>query len=369
MKIITALNNEKISKELNKKIKYKIIKPDIQYQDGILEMIENVGVVDFIIINEKLPGKMSFENFINLLIRKKCSKKYLIILKRKNNVIEEFLFSKGIKNIFYNNKFLIDNILKIINNEKIKKEKNINKKNKIIKILNKIKIIIKKIKYKKEINIKNNKNKIITLLGNEKVGKTIIIIIFSLLLKNKKILLIDINYNNYDLKNIYYKKINKYEINNKKIKINKNIDLIYFKENNLNENKIKEFFKNNSKKYNYIFIDTKSDDLSENIINIINISDINLLIIEPNILELKKIRKLLNKYINKHNIKKEKINIIFNKINIYSIDNYLLNNLFSDFKIIGKIKYRKFYNLILNSELRIIPKKIKKEYKKIINKI
>ena len=70
MKIITALNNEKISKELNKKSKYKIIKPDIQYQDGILEMIENLGAVDLIIINEKLPGKMSFQNFINLLIKK-----------------------------------------------------------------------------------------------------------------------------------------------------------------------------------------------------------------------------------------------------------------------------------------------------------
>ncbi|MBQ6992852.1 MAG: hypothetical protein IJN50_08220, partial [Clostridia bacterium] len=151
--------------------------------------------------------------------------------------------------------------------------------------------------------------------------------------------------------------------------INKKIDLIYFKENNSSKNKIKEFLKSNSKKYNYIFIDTKSNDLSENIINIINISDINLLIVEPNILELKKIRNLLNKYINKYNIKKEKINIIFNKINIYSIDNYLLNNLFFDFKIIGKIKYRNFYNLILNSELRIIPNKIKKEYKKIINKI
>ena len=372
MKIITAINNQKIYIQLKNEIENNIVNPDIQYQEGIFEVVENIGRVNLIILNEKLSGKMNFEDFINLLIEKKCAKKYIIILQKKNIKKVEFLYSKGINNIFYNNKFLISNLLKIINNKNINNKKKYGTKiiiNKILKKILRIKIKILKILNIKINNKKIAKNKIITFLGNEKVGKTIILIIFSLILKNKKILLIDFNYKNNDLKNIYFLKKYKYKKYNKKIKVNKNIDFIYYKKNDLNENKIKEILNNNIKKYKYIFIDTLSSDFSEHIKSIINISDINLLIIEPNFLELKKTRILLNNYINIWKIKKEKIYIIFNKINNYSIDDYLLNNLFYDFKILGKIKYRKTYNLIINSELKIIPNIIKKEYKKIINKI
>jgi hypothetical protein len=84
---------------------------------------------------------------------------------------------------------------------------------------------------------------------------------------------------------------------------------------------------------------------------------------------LKKSRNLLNIYINNWKIKREKFNIIFNKININSIDEKILKNIFSDFKILGKLKINNNYNFIINKNIKIISNKIKKEYLKIINKI
>ena len=86
-------------------------------------------------------------------------------------------------------------------------------------------------------------------------------------------------------------------------------------------------------------------------------------------IELNKTKKILEKYINKWKIKKEKIKVVFNKININSINSKILKNLFSDFKILGKINFSNKYNLIINNNLKILNKKINKEYLRIIKKL
>lgn len=86
-------------------------------------------------------------------------------------------------------------------------------------------------------------------------------------------------------------------------------------------------------------------------------------------IELNKTKKILEKYINKWKIKKEKIKVVFNKININSINSKILKNLFSDFKILGKINFSNKYNLIINNNLKILNKKINKEYSNIIKKL
>ena len=40
MKIVTALQNPKINEILKEKTKYNIIETDIQYQEGIIELLE-----------------------------------------------------------------------------------------------------------------------------------------------------------------------------------------------------------------------------------------------------------------------------------------------------------------------------------------
>ena len=61
-------------------------------------------------------------------------------------------------------------------------------------------------------------------------------------------------------------------------------------------------------------------------------------------------------------------NIDMYKENKNYIDNKILKTLFSDFNILEKIKLNNKFDLIINNNLKIIDKKIKNKFRKIIRK-
>ncbi len=419
MNIITALANPKTNEKLKEKTELNIIGNDISYQEGILEMLEKDREIDLIIISELLDGNYTFKELIGKIKSIKNDVEIIVILKEKNDELKNYLFSQGIYEIFLNNKITIDELIKIINKKnKIIKENEINEEIKLIKeiilknnkkinknkfknnyllklknnkLINKKTIknkiinnkLIKKIKYKKIKNNLLNKNKIISIVGTNGVGKSIFSSIFIKLIKNKKILLIDFDIFNKSINTNFgvsksNKKIENYDknnINNLIIKVNKNInllcvtDMLFGGNYRINKNKTKEMLENFTNIYDLIIIDTTSECFFDFTKEILQKTDLIIFLVEPNITELKKSKNLLDIYINNWKIKKEKINIVFNKYNINSISNDILKILFSDFNILGKIKLNNKYNLIINNNLKKIDKKIKKEYLEIINKL
>lgn len=405
MNIITALNNPKLNKKIREKTNFNIIGNDVQYKEGIIEMLEKNGEIELAIISELLPGEYTFMELIEKIKNINKEIEIIVILKEDKEEIKNYLISKGVFDIFINNKISIEEIIEKINEKnKIKKELEINEEikqlkkiileknnkkiniklfsNKKIKIIkNKIKNILKNKKNKTR-KIKNNK-KIISVIGTGGVGKSSFCTIFAKIIENKKILIIDFDILNSSINSIFGiikdpikkedAKINK-DGSDLIIKIDKNIEILCATKILVDENykKIKEEFSNIlnelKNKYDLIIIDNSSECFFEYTKEILNKSDLLFFLVEPNIIELKKSRKFLDIYINKWKIKKEKINIIFNKTNINSIDNKILKTIFSDFKILGKIKININYNLIINKNLKIINKKIKDDYKKIIQK-
>lgn len=397
MRILTALQNPEINKTLKEQTNYNVVENDIQYQEGIIEILEKNNKINLIIISELLPGNIGIKETINKIKEFNSDIEIIVILENKNSKIKEFLIQKNIKSIFYNNQITID---ELINNIKQKEEKTSqieinkeieilkemileNKKNKKRKTnkIEKIKIKIKKeiIKLKKIILRKtgetiNRKNAIISIVGAAGVGKSVFISLFSKNIKNKKILIIDFDIFNKSLDLIFG-----YDAQKQKektiIKISNNIDLlskieIFFAENNyLEKNKIKNILNNFSKKYDLIIIDNTSEYSCNYTKEILINSDEIIFLTDANLIELNKTKKILEKYINKWKIKKEKIKVVFNKININSINSKILKNLFSDFKILGKINFSSKYNLIINNNLKILNKKINKEYLNIIKKL
>lgn len=397
MKILTALQNPEINKILKEQTNYNVVENDIQYQEGIIEILEKNNKINLIIISELLPGNIGIKETINKIKEFNSDIEIIVIIENKNSKIKEFLIQKNIKSIFYNNQITID---ELINNIKQKEEKTSqieinkeieilkemileNKKNKKSKTnkIEKIKIKIKKeiIKLKKIILRKkeetiNRKNEIISIVGAAGVGKSIFISLFSKNIKNKKILIIDFDIFNKSLDLIFG-----YDAQKQKektiIKISNNIDLlskieIFFAENNyLEKNKIKNILNNFSKKYDLIIIDNTSEYSCNYTKEILINSDEIIFLTDANLIELNKTKKILEKYINKWKIKKEKIKVVFNKINTNSINSKILKNLFSDFKILGKINFSNKYNLIINNNLKILNKKINKEYSNIIKKL
>ena len=69
-KIITALNNPELNKELEKEKNIKVMNKDIIYKEGILEILEIKKEIDLIIINYDLSGKITIEELIKKILKK-----------------------------------------------------------------------------------------------------------------------------------------------------------------------------------------------------------------------------------------------------------------------------------------------------------
>lgn len=393
-KIITALAEPQLNNELKKEKDFIVIGKDIQYQEGVIEILETEKEVDFLIISEALPGNEKLENLIEKIKQINNEVNIVIILENKKEELEKNLYSKNVYLILYN-KIEIKEIIKLIKNkkedenEKIKKE--INDLKKIIIEQNSKNKQNKKQKIK-EVKELNSQKEIICILGSGGVGKSIFTVNLakSLIYSKKKILIIDFDILNNSLHTIlgvkkYSEKISKKIKENNlikdriglkelKIKINKRIDLISginllfdskYKIDNIQFNNL---FNDVKKFYDVIIIDTSSECFFNYTKDIIKKSNINIFIVEPNLLEIQKSKNILKIYKEEWDLDNNKINILFNKFNKNSIDINILKIIFSEYNIIGKIDINNKYNLIINKNANKIDKNIKKEYLKIIEK-
>lgn len=378
MNIITALSNPGLHEELKKVSEFNILTKDIQYQEGIIETLNEIHKVDILIMSEMIPGELNIYEFINKIKKENKNIKIIIFLKEKKEELEIFLYSKGIYDIYYDNKININDFIKDLKG-----------KNKLEKIENKIQKInnnklFQIIRIIKKLKNKNKKNKIISILGTHGSGKSIFSINLIKSIKNKKVLLIDFDIINNSIHTLFG--VKKYPININKekieiedliIKINNNInlicglDLIYKKNKKITEEEIKNIFIKLNKIYDYIIVDTSSECFFDHTKFIIQNSDVSIFLVESNLIEIEKSKNLLEMYIKNWNIKKDKIKIIMNKQNKNSIYKKILKNIFLDFSIIGEIKYNENYNTLINKNFNnyYINNKIKKEFLTVIKNI
>ena len=385
--VITALDNPILNNELKKIPGINVLLNDLQYKEAILEFLENNIKINYLILSEELDGEIKLSNLINI-IKNKNKKIKIILLKERKNYKE--INSEEIKNVdftFYNNEVDIREIIEIIEEKNIYDNEKIKQDIELLKniILNKDNELLKKINNYKDFS---KENKIITVLGPPGVGKSIFTIMLSKILKkeNKKNLIIDFDILNNNIHTIlgikkYSEKINITNINNKIddfiININDNIDLLsgldllFEKNKQILCDEIIENIKTIKNKYDYIIIDTSSECFFEYNKKIILFSDISVFLIEANLLEIKKAKKLLDIYEKEWNINKEKIKIIINKYNNNSLKNNILLNIFDGQEILGKIQMSDYYNHIINKNNMIDFNKniIKNEYIKISEKL
>ena len=139
-KIITAVNNPNLQEELKNENNIKIIGRDIQYREGVLELLENYTEIKYIIIDEKIPGEIELNKLIEKIIEKNKEIKIIILIKNENkNKVN--LKNKNLIKIYYEKEINLDKLKNNNNLENISEENNI--KNKLIKNkkVNKAKII------------------------------------------------------------------------------------------------------------------------------------------------------------------------------------------------------------------------------------
>ena len=295
----------------------------------------------------KQEKETKINNIINFIGEARVGKTFIIeniaeiLSKEKNKIlIVDFDLEKEDISTILKHKYKIKNIKSIkLKNKKIK----INpQNNKVIKINNK-KIILK--------NKINNKKIILKYKINNKK-------------ENNKIKINRIKSNKTKKNKIKNSKLEKYINSYKFIKINKNIFLInnlkkYIKKNknnllnNLNNlNKLLIQLKKLAQFFDYILIEISQN--NDTLLNkkILEITKNNIIIIEPDLVNLKKLKyEIINKSFQFNNYK-----IILNKYNKKSISKDIIKNIIKKIKIIGIIKYKN--NKKIKNKLKIITRNI-----------
>ena len=285
-KIITAIGNELLNNQIKKYQNVQIVLNDIQYKEGILEVLEENIDIDTIIISELLQGEIALKDLIPKILNYNSKIKIILILELQNKDWENYLYGKGVYKIIYNNEISIDELIHIIeNNEKNNVNNYVDNYNKeLIEEINKLKKIINE--NDKKINNKKIDNKIIKKIKNKKNN-------FKLNTQNNNSIDYKNKTNNKILKNIIYKLKNKNKINNNnKLKnINQNENIKY----NLIKNKLnKIFFKNyrNSLIYNSEKKDKEDLNKKSKIISVTGTSGVGKSIFSVNLAKI----KALNNY-------------------------------------------------------------------------
>ena len=306
--------------ELSKEKGIHLLTRDIPYREGILEVLEKLHNVQYIIIHENIYGQIKIEKLITQIKTKMPQINILIILTKKDPFKE---------------KYLTEHHVKYIDSENLTASK----------ILDAL----------------FSKNKIIAIAGSPGSGKTMTTLILSQILsKNKKILMVEDNIKNNSILKLYRK--SKEELI---IKINDNLYLYNLQKimgfHHKDFPKIIEEINKIKNEFQYIFIDTQNGLSLKKYQEII--SEI-IFILNPNLLEINKIHNMVDS--------KTRIKIILNYDNENAMSEKIIENLFHHkAEVLGKIPYNKNYNLIIHHQLNMqyLDEKTRQKFLNIIKKI
>lgn len=322
-KVLTALLNENINNELKNNKNIKIVSNDLLYQEAVLEYLEENKEIDFLLLNENLPGE-KIEDFI-----KRIDKTKIILFTENSRKNEKYINTKKVYKIFTNSETSVEKISEILEKdednyteklekeiEELKRKINENKKqeNKFIS-----KIINLKINTKKENT--NKTSKIISIAGNNGQAKALLTIKISKKLKRKKLktLIIDLdllNMKTFEILNIKNKEEQSLKIEDHIVNKNKYLSLLsgknlLFKINEkIHAEEIKKIIEKLKEKYEYIIVNTSLECFFELNKMILEQTDTIYLVIEKSIKELMELKNITKIYWENWKIEKTKFNII-----------------------------------------------------------
>lgn len=276
-------------------------------------------------------------------------------MEKENITLRSFLINLGVSKIFVDNEKSVEEIIKIITEDKNEKDLLLEIK-KLKKIIEENNVEKKKFGKTEKINI----NKSIAIAGGYGCGKSVITALFGKSAKELKIkaIIIDFDIINNSINTLF--RIHKY---NKSLngfeqcitKVNSNLDIFYGLDSFFNENnkisfeKVEKLLKELKLKYDLILIDTSSETTLKYVKTIfVNVDKI-IFLMEPSMIEIKKAQRLLETYIKDWDIPIYKFKILLNKCNTNSVDEEIIEEMFSKIKIIGKINLSNKYTSLSNN--------------------
>lgn len=351
MDILVALNNIEIKNKIDEKYGLRVYSHDISYKEDVIEYLRRYNTPHVVITKLDLPGEVEYTEYIKTLKEINKKNKIIILVDNLSKKDKEFLFANEIFNIIQGNEVNIE----VIYNQIETQEK-----------------IIYKTVYKE--NIEENK-KIISVIGTNGAGKSFVSSILSKSIaqytKNKVILIsldsmnpsIDI-INNIKCSNTYvkdfvldiaedinnvYKYVTKSSSYDNLWYINSKFDMFLYK---FDEN-YNKMLKNLIKKFDYIILDFPNEILKNLLYKYIK--DEVIFVINPNYISLKQ-AKLYLEYISKNTkLDIKKIKIVVNKEGVYSLDIRQIKSILKNKYGYITIKFLKEIEAYINGMIYNVP--------------
>lgn len=375
-KVLTCTQIKELTTRLQE-IRDHVILPDIQYKEGILEALE-LTIVDIVIIKEEIEGEITLQELIKeiKIINKEIK---IIVIIKENEALKKLLVALEVDII---EQKIDGTIILNYKHQELKEEIDVVKELLIqnMKPKNPTKIKEKKIKKEKKTKrkSKHENTEVISIIGNPGCGKSVLTALISKIVKEKRVLIIDLDFTDSIIhtlfgvtKNPIEKEENKQEIfpfSKWLVKVNNKIDIL----SNLNEkielkpDILKIIIEKLKKQYEIILIDNSNDDSGL----LLQESDIILYIIESNLSQLKIAKRRLS-YIQEKIENENKIKIVINKYNQEHISKSIIKEILDPYRIIGKISYHRHYTKLINKNMNLlgITRKIKIEIRLLLLKL
>ena len=341
-KILSAVGSDVIRELLSE---YGVM-ADIPYQEGVIEAIKR-DFIDVLIVYANLEGDMDKYMFIEKIREIDSKIEIFVIIDEEDDNYKNYLFKKGIFNIFVNEKTSKEELINAINND------NANKPHKF-DLRQKKSYHSKLIENKKRIENRPNlmprfqRQQIISFTGMGSTGKTTIATQLGILIaKNSraKVLLIDFDTINSNLFEKYVQKT-KYFSNLDVLTGNKSL---FVCEKILNTEYYTRILEKAKELYDFIIIDTSSNifvDATQ--FSLLN-SNVIFYVAEATNISFERTFRALKEIFPVWGVNNNKIKLIINKYHKNSPSKLIINEMMKDIPIAGYISFSGEYDEYLNS--------------------
>lgn len=357
-KVFTAMGSFKIAYQMIKSGLFKVVTKDVPYTEGIIEVLNENMDVDTIIINELLPGEMSFKEVICAILALKSNIEIVVFVEEKTQELQNFLYSNGIYKIFQNNEVDFDTLVKSIIGEVEQTPKVLNEKEQALERVNKIiteAYIMPQISFEKVC-------KVISITGSYNSGKSVMTCLYGreFSKKGKKTLIIDFDVYNANI-GFMLDQIPRYVYNKpatdlkaQTLHICENLDAICVMDLLFNDKvevecmNLEKTIENLKYDYDVILIDTTSNYENKYLPRILNMSDEIVFLAVPTKCEFMKAFKLFKVFIKDFQIDKNKITLILNKTTNFEVDECVYRENLGNLEVKGRLRYNEQMELIMN---------------------
>ncbi len=360
MKIIIALNNEYIKKNLEKEYK-DIYKYDISTKEDVIELLSKEEFQNdkvMLITKESLEGNLDNKLYAKQIRLANKYVKVIYIVEKLEKKYKEFLFSNEIFSILESNNLKLDILKECINEDKFVIYNNEN---------NMLNVSEEAMEYGYTIKNQIVSKKMIAVYGTSGAGKSYVASILSKNISNDlklSLVLLDMDIQNpaidifnnlpinnnglnqivedMDKKEQINKLLDKYMIkdkNNKKLWYMTSNTTLFDCQNKLNNKYYQQIYSSIKNKFDYTIIDLPSSPFFDVVSYTLKNVDLIYFVVNPNYVSIRQAIKYLDLLEKLWDIPVDKIKIIVNKVQNNSLDISQIKSLFKGHEIICKFNY------------------------------